>query len=87
MGGNNPPPDTFKKSPKANAGPDQEITLPTDSVLLDGTTSSDPDGTISEWLWTKISGPASFTVINSSTLQSKFPAKSTTECYEYIKDF
>lgn len=43
----------------AIAGPDQVITLPTDSVSLDGTASSDPDGTISEWLWKKIEGPAS----------------------------
>ena len=32
------------KPPIANAGLDQVITLPTDSVLLDGRTSSDPDG-------------------------------------------
>jgi hypothetical protein len=44
------------------AGPDQVITLPTDSVSLDGRNSSDPDGTISEWLWTKIAGPASFNI-------------------------
>ncbi len=48
--------------PISKAGPDQVITLPTDSVTLDGSASSDPDGTISEWLWTKISGPASFTI-------------------------
>jgi hypothetical protein len=48
------------KPPTAVAGPDQVITLPTDSVSLDGMTSNDPDGTISEWLWKKISGPASF---------------------------
>jgi len=47
-------------------GPDELITLPTDSVLLDGRNSSDADGTISEWLWTKISGPASFSTTNSS---------------------
>jgi hypothetical protein len=51
------------KPPIAIAGPDQLITLATDSVLLDGRSSSDPDGTISEWLWTKISGPASFAII------------------------
>jgi hypothetical protein len=51
------------RSPIANAGPDQVITLPTDSVSLDGRQSSDPDGTISSYLWTKISGPASFTII------------------------
>lgn len=51
------------KPPIAVAGPDQVITLPTDSVLLDGRTSSDPDGTISNYLWTKISGPSSFNII------------------------
>jgi hypothetical protein len=39
------------KSPIAIAGPDQVITLPADSVSLDGSTSSDPDGTISDWQW------------------------------------
>jgi|GEM_PF-3107240 len=48
------------KPPTAVAGPDQVITLPTDSVSLDGRTSSDPDGMISSCLWTKISGPVSF---------------------------
>ena len=55
------------KPPIAIAGPDQVITLPTDSVSLDGSASSDPDGTISEWLWTKISGPASFTIDSATT--------------------
>jgi len=54
------------KPPIAIAGPDQVITLPADSVSLDGSSSSDPDGTISEWLWKKISGPASFDIRNSS---------------------
>ena len=54
------------KPPISVAGPDQVITLPTDSVSLDGSSSSDPDGMISEWLWTKISGPSSFNIIKSS---------------------
>jgi N-acetylneuraminic acid mutarotase len=54
------------KPPIANAGPDQVITLPTDSILLDGSSSNDPDGTISKWLWKKISGPASFAINNAS---------------------
>ena len=58
------------KPPIAIAGPDQVIALPTDSVLLDGRTSSDPDGTISEWLWRKISGPAFFIINNSSISNS-----------------
>ncbi len=52
------------KPPLAVAGPDVVITLPMDSVLLDGSGSSDPDGTISAWLWTKVSGPASFSLSN-----------------------
>jgi N-acetylneuraminic acid mutarotase len=54
------------KPPIAVAGPDQVITLPADSVSLDGRSSSDPDGMISAWLWTKISGPASFNIGNPS---------------------
>jgi len=52
------------KPPIAKAGPDQVTTLPTDSVLLNGSASGDPDGKISEWLWTKNSGPASFAINN-----------------------
>ena len=58
------------KLPIANAGPDQIITLPTDSVSLDGSLSSDPDGTISGYLWTKISGPASFIIANASGVKT-----------------
>ena len=41
------------KLPIAAVGPDQVITLPIESDSLDGTASSDPDGTIIEWLWEK----------------------------------
>jgi len=51
------------KPPIANAGPDHVITLPTDSVLLNGSNSRDPDGIISSYLWTKISGPSSFNIV------------------------
>ena len=54
------------KPPIAVAGPDQVITLPIDSVLLDGRSSSDPDGNISNYLWTKISGPVSSNIIKPS---------------------
>lgn len=36
------------KPPVALVGPDQVITLPTDSIFLDGSASNDPDGMISE---------------------------------------
>ncbi len=58
------------KPPIAAAGPDQVITLPNDSVLLDGSNSSDADGKISEWRWTKMSGPASFTIVNNSAAKT-----------------
>ena len=59
------------KPPIAVAGPDQVITLPADSVLLDGKQSSDPDGIISSYLWTKISGPTSFSIVNVNVVQTQ----------------
>ena len=41
-----PPPTLTNHSPAANAGPDQKITLPTNSVTLDGNGSFDPDNNI-----------------------------------------
>ena len=61
--GNNQP-------PVAVAGPDTVITLPLDSVVLDGSKSSDPDGKISEWQWTKVSGPASFTIVGATAAKT-----------------
>jgi hypothetical protein len=58
------------KLPIAIAGPDQTILLPTDSIMLDGSASSDPDGTISSFEWIKISGPASFIVNNASAART-----------------
>ena len=54
------------KPPIAAAGPDKIISLPLDSVVLDGSASSDPDGSIDMWLWKKISGPASSSIIKPS---------------------
>jgi hypothetical protein len=70
------------KPPIAIAGSDQVITLPTDSVSLDGRTSNDPDGKISEWLWTKISGPASVNIIRQSDSISNVKAL-VTGTYEF----
>src|SRR4030095_7831402 len=55
------------KPPIAVAGPDLVITLPTDSASLDGRSSSDPDGSITAYKWTKISGPASLNMINTTS--------------------
>ena len=56
------------KSPVANAGIDQSITLPTNSVTINGSASNDADGSIASYLWTKISGPAQFTITNGSAV-------------------
>lgn len=45
------------KDPLANAGSDRSITLPTNTVQLDGSGSNDPDGSISSYAWIKVSGP------------------------------
>ena len=62
-----PPPPPTNQPPVANAGADISITLPTNSTTLNGTASSDPDGTISTYAWSYISGPATFTLNNASS--------------------
>lgn len=50
-------------SPIANAGTEKTITLPTNIVSLAGS-GSDPDGKVVSYLWTKISGPSAFNIVN-----------------------
>jgi hypothetical protein len=42
--------------PVANAGKDTIIVLPADRILLDGSASNDPDGSITNYQWTAIPG-------------------------------
>ena len=58
------------KSPVANAGADAKIILPLDSLGLDGSASSDPDGKIIAWEWKKIAGPGSGTINIPSAVQA-----------------
>jgi len=46
--------------PVAKAGADTTITLPADSVVLDGRASYDPDGHIVRYAWANISGPSQY---------------------------
>ena len=62
----NPAPSAGNQLPTANAGADITITLPTNSTTLTGA-GSDPDGTISSYGWSKVSGPANFTLSNAAT--------------------
>jgi len=56
---------TVNQVPFANAGVDQTIKLPTNSITLIGT-GNDTDGTIAEYNWVKVSGP-SCTLANENT--------------------
>ncbi|RAJ79935.1 REJ domain-containing protein [Chitinophaga dinghuensis] len=59
------------KPPVANVGADQIITLPVNAATLDGSASSDPDGTIATWKWTQVSGP------NTAAFSAATAAKTT----------
>ena len=49
--------------PVANAGSDNTVTLPTNSLTVSGS-GSDADGTVVGYQWTKISGPSSYTIVD-----------------------
>lgn len=55
------------KPPVAKAGPDTTITLPVNSLVLNGSASSDPDGRIVGYAWTKISGPAQYSLTKTDS--------------------
>lgn len=52
--------------PESNAGTDITITAPAASVHLSGS-GTDPDGTISSYAWTKLSGPLGETIVTPTT--------------------
>ncbi|HKC36552.1 MAG TPA: PKD domain-containing protein, partial [Chitinophagaceae bacterium] len=57
--------------PVAKAGADQTIILPTNTVNLDASGSTDPDNNITNYEWKKISGPSSYIFSNASALQTQ----------------
>lgn len=61
-------PEAVNKNPIANAGPDKTITLPINTVTLNG--SATDDGSITAYAWTQTAGPSpTLTGQNTSTLQ------------------
>ncbi len=69
----NPPvqiPPIQNKPPVANAGSDQIIILPKDSVELTGG-GTDADGIIVSYEWTKLSGPSQFTFLSNNSAITK----------------
>ncbi|MFZ1528209.1 MAG: PKD domain-containing protein [Ferruginibacter sp.] len=57
--------------PAANAGADITITLPTSQVNVSGSASTDPDGTITAYQWTKVSGPAGDLIVSPSSVNTR----------------
>ncbi|MET0645080.1 MAG: RHS repeat-associated core domain-containing protein [Pyrinomonadaceae bacterium] len=60
---NDIPPPPVNRPPTADAGPAHTITLPTDTVALEGAASDDglPAGSALTSVWTKVSGPGTVT--------------------------
>ncbi len=56
-------------TPSANAGSDQTITLPTNSVSLSGS-GAETNGTIVGYAWTQVSGPSTATITTSGQAQT-----------------
>ncbi len=72
-GGSNPPPlGGGNTPPTANAGANQTVTAGT-VVTLNGSLSSDANGTIASYAWTQTSGTA-VTLSNAAVAQPTFPA-------------
>ena len=63
--------DEVNNPPSANAGEDQTITLPRDTVTLLGS-GSDADGTITAYLWSQVSGPSTATIMNNGSASAFF---------------
>lgn len=59
-------------APTARAGADRFVTVG-ETVLLDGSTSSDYDGTIASYNWVRTSGPAAVTLSGSGATRSFVP--------------
>jgi hypothetical protein len=64
------------QSPQANAGTDQAVSAGT-LVTLNGSGSTDPDGSIASYQWTQTSGP-SVSLSNAAAAQTSFTAPSVT---------
>jgi len=59
-------PETNTDPPMVNAGADQNITLPTNSITINGS-GNDPDGGNVTFAWTQTNGPNTATLSNENT--------------------
>ena len=67
--GSTTPPPPVNQPPVARAGADVTIQLPISQVKLNGGASSDPDGSIAAYAWTKTSGPSGASLSGQTTSQ------------------
>ena len=59
---------SINQPPVANAGPDQMISWPRNSVILNGGASIDPDNNIIAYEWTTVSGPSAFNFVSDISI-------------------
>ena len=62
--------ETNKQRPVANAGANQWVVPPADNVFLKGI-GTDADGYIVSYNWKKVSGPSSFTIVDTNSADTK----------------
>ena len=75
-------PAPVNQAPRAVAGPDQAVTAG-DLVSLDGSGSSDPDGSISRWSWTVSEGPE-LDLSGADGPRASFTAPLSSNSYEIV---
>lgn len=69
-------------APIANAGLNQSITLPTSSVTVNGSGSTD-DVAITAYLWTQVSGPVTGTITSPTSVSSGISGLTTAGTYTF----
>ncbi|MDR0909266.1 MAG: PKD domain-containing protein [Spirochaetaceae bacterium] len=77
-----PPDPPANVAPTATAGTDITITLPTSTVNLDGSASTDADGSIATYTWTQTSG-ADTTIVNPDKAATQVTGLTTAGEYVY----
>ena len=65
------PAGTPNQPPVANAGANQTLALPVNSITQEGS-GTDADGTISSYQWRKIAGPIQYTIVSPTLAQTEF---------------
>ena len=73
---------TVNQPPVANAGPDQIITLPVNSVTLNGS-ATDADGTIATHTWSFVSGPVTPTIVSAGNYSTNVTGLTASGTYTF----